>query len=151
MMTRTAVRALCATCVLLIGATLYGCASETESADQPQVPPPPSAVIVAPVVGASLSVADVTIELAAEHLTLAPAGTQEPNTGHLHLFINHDLTPEGEPIPQGEGIVHLGKAQTEHALEGLEPGDYTVIAVLGDWAHVRIPGAITDTVRFTVQ
>jgi hypothetical protein len=108
-------------------------------------------VILEPAQGAGLPAPDVTVRLGAENVTLAPAGTQEPNTGHLHLFVNHDLTPEGEPIPMGEGIVHLGQAQTEHTLEGLGPGEYTVIAVVGDWAHVRIAGAVTDTVRFSIE
>lgn len=114
-------------------------------------PPAPAAVIVAPADGAMLTGPDVRIELAADNITLAPAGTMEPNTGHLHLFLNHDLTPEGEVIPTGEGIMHLGKAQTGHLFEGLQPGDYTLIAVLADGAHVRLAGAATDTVRFMVH
>ncbi|MDH3458008.1 MAG: DUF4399 domain-containing protein [Gemmatimonadota bacterium] len=111
----------------------------------------PTAEIVQPADGTSVSGPNVTVELAVEHVNLAPAGTNEPNTGHLHLFINRDLTPEGEVIPVGEGIVHLGQAQREYLMEGLAPGEYVVIAVLGDWAHVRIPGAITDTARIVVQ
>jgi hypothetical protein len=151
-MPRTVVQVLRVVCVLVIGGPLAGCASDPETADREEAPPPaPRAVILEPTVDSIVPGPDVTIELTAEHVTLAPAGTQEPNTGHLHLFINHDLSPEGEPIPQGEGIVHLGKAQTEYTFEGVEPGDYTVIAVLGDWAHVRIPGSVTDTVRFSVN
>ena len=111
----------------------------------------PTVEIVRPADGASLEGPDVQIELAVQYVSLAPAGTDEPNTGHLHLFFNRDLTPEGEVIPVGEGIVHLGQAQSEYMMEGLEPGEHVVIAVLGDWAHVRIPGAATDTVRVTVQ
>lgn len=141
-------------CVVLAAALVFAVGCEREGrqrADTETVAGTvPAAVIVEPAHDAHLPVPDVLVRLAAEHITLAPAGTQEPNTGHLHLFINRDLTPPGEPIPQGEGIVHLGKAQTEHALLGLAPGDYTVIAVIGDWAHVRIADAVTDTVRFTV-
>ena len=127
--------------------------SEAEMQEAPApAPAVPTAVIAEPTEGAHVPAPNVTVRLAAEHVTLAPAGTQEPNTGHLHLFLNRDLSPEGEMVPQGEdGIVHLGKAQTEHVFEGLAPGDYTLIAVVGDWAHVRIPGSATDTVHFMVH
>ncbi len=110
-----------------------------------------AAVILTPAEGDTLTGPDVLVQLAAQGIELQPAGTDLPNTGHLHLYINRDLTPVGEPIPSESGIVHLGKAQTEHLLTGLTPGDYTVIAVIGDHLHVRIPGVATDTVRFTVR
>lgn len=140
--------------VLAAAAVLaMGCGRKPAQEQQQEAaaPPVPQAVIVAPTEGAMLTGPNVTIELAARHIALAPAGTMEPGTGHLHLFINHDLTPEGEVIPTGEGIVHLGQAQTEYTMEGAAPGNYTVIAVLADGAHVRLPGALTDTVHFMVH
>jgi hypothetical protein len=110
----------------------------------------PAAVIVAPQDGDEVTGPNLTIALAAEHITLRPAGVDEPNSGHLHLFIDRDPTPAGQVIPNEPGIVHLGQAQTEHLLENLEPGEHVVIAVLADYLHVRIPNAKTDTVRFTV-
>jgi len=111
----------------------------------------PAAVIVAPVDGATVQGPDVQVDLGVENITLAAAGMEEPGTGHLHLFINRDLTPVDEVIPAGDGIVHLGRPQTGHLLEGLAPGVYTIVAVLGDWAHVRIAEARTDTIRIVVQ
>lgn len=111
----------------------------------------PAAVIVSPADGATLDGPDVQVDLGVENIALAAAGMNEPGTGHLHLFINRDLTPVGEVIPAGEGIVHLGKPQSGYLLEGVEPGEYTIIAVLGDWAHVRLTEAHTDTVRIVVQ
>jgi hypothetical protein len=110
-----------------------------------------AAVILAPTDGDTLAGPGVQVQLAVEGIELQPAGTDLPNTGHLHLYVNHDLTPEGEPIPSEDGIVHLGKAQTEYVFAGLAPGDYTVVAVIGDHLHVRIPGVATDTVRITVR
>jgi hypothetical protein len=111
----------------------------------------PAAVIVSPADGATVTGPDVQVDLAVENITLAAAGTNEPGTGHLHLFINHDLTPVDEVIPAGDGIVHLGRPQSGYLFEGAEPGEYTIIAVLGDWAHVRIAEARTDTIRIVVQ
>lgn len=92
----------------------------------------------------------MTIELGAGGVSVVPAGTDQPNSGHHHLFIDRDVSPVGEPIPTEAGIVHLGLAQTSHVLEGLQPGEHTVIAVLGDFQHVRVGTVATDTVRFTV-
>lgn len=132
----------------LMAVTLMACTG----GDQPQRDlAVPTAMIVQPEDGASVTGPDVPIELAVDHVRLAPAGTEEPNTAHLHLFINRDVTPEGEVIPVGEGIVHLGQAQSDYTLAGVAPGNYTVIAVLGDWAHVRIAGAMTDTARIVVR
>jgi len=109
----------------------------------------PAAIIVSPTDGATVTGPSVRIELDAQGVTIVPAGTEQPNSGHHHLFVNHDLTPPGQPMPVEEGVIHLGAAQTEHVLENLEPGDYTVIAVLGNHIHVPLD-ASTDTVRFTV-
>ncbi len=111
----------------------------------------PMAVIVAPQDGDEITGPNFTIQLAAENIALRPAGVDEPNSGHLHLFIDREPTPVGEVIPNEPGIVHLGQAQTEFLLEGLEPGEHVVIAVLADYLHVALPEAKTDTVRFTVR
>jgi hypothetical protein len=127
-----------------------GCREAEPEADQP-VAKAAAAVIVAPVAGETVSGPSVRVELAVENIALRPAGVDESDSGHLHLFIDRDLTPAGEVIPSEDGIVHLGKAQTEHLLEALAPGEHTVIAVLGDYLHIRIADARTDTVRFSVR
>ena len=139
----------------LAAAVLIGCSGEQtdEQIGQAEmtVAPVPAAIIVAPLDGDTVTGPGVQVDLAVEHLALAPAGTDSAGTGHLHLFIDHDLSPVGEVIPVGEGIVHLGRAQSGHLVEGLAAGEHTIIAVIGDWAHVRIPDARTDTVRIVVR
>ena len=134
-----------ATLVLACGGEQSAEGAQTEESG------PPTATIVQPADGATLTGPDVGVEMAVRGISLARAGVDSANTGHLHLFINRDLTPEGEVIPVGDGIVHFGLAQSEHVFEGLEPGEYVVIVVLGDHMHVRIPGSRTDTVRITVR
>lgn len=113
---------------------------------------PPRVTITEPAEGAELDGASVTFVIAAENIALAPAGDATPGTGHLHLFVNQPVTAAGAAIPAGaEGIIHLGQAQTSHELTGLAPGEYTVVAVLGDLVHRTIDPQATDTVRFTVR
>ena len=92
----------------------------------------------------------VTVRLETHGVEIRPAGTDEPGTGHHHLFIDRDITPVGEPIPSVAGIVHLGMAQMEYVFEDLPPGDHTIIAVLGDHVHTRLPNVATDTVHVTI-
>lgn len=136
---------------LLAVAVSAGCReAEPEGEPATTAESAPAAVILAPQDGDEVTRPSFTIRLAAENIALRPAGVDEPNSGHLHLFIDREPTPAGAVIPNEPGIVHLGQAQTEYTLEGLEPGVHTVIAALADYLHVRLADAKTDTVRFTV-
>jgi hypothetical protein len=113
-------------------------------------PPQATATILEPADGAELATGEVRVVLGADHIEIVPAGDTSPNSGHHHLLLNTAIPPEGEAIPADQaGFVHLGQAQTEYTFDGLAPGDYTLIAVIGDFAHRVFPQA-TDTVRFTV-
>ncbi len=107
--------------------------------------------IVEPAEGATVTGPDVRVVLQAHGVEIVPAGVEQPNSGHHHLFMDVPVAAAGEPIPAGPGIVHLGGAQTEHTFEGLTPGEHVLIATLGDWLHVPIESVGADTVRFTIQ
>jgi hypothetical protein len=147
---------------LLIVVGLPGCergdSNETAdaAADTTAIPtmsaPVAHALIQEPQEGAEVDGKSVMIVLGVENLALAPAGDTTPGTGHHHLFINTPVVNAGEGIPVGApGIVHLGKAQTSHELTNLAPGEYTVIAVIGDLVHRRVDPQVLDTVRFRVK
>jgi hypothetical protein len=144
-------RAVLGTALLALAVTAGCRESEPEGEAAAMAESGPAAVIVAPQDGDEVTGPNLTIQLAAENIALRPAGVDELNSGHLHLFIDREPTPVGETIPTGPGIVHLGQAQTEHTIEGLEPGEHVVIAVLADYLHVSLADAKTDTVRFTVR
>ena len=127
---------------------LAACGERESPAEEPtQI----EAVIMMPTDAFTFDGPSARVRLGARNITVRPAGTDEPNTGHHHLFVNRDIVEEGELIPTGEGIVHLSGGQSEHTLENLTTGSYSVIAVLGDYEHVRLPDAKTDTVQFTVK
>lgn len=129
-------------------AGLLACGGGRETAQDADLGP--EVEITAPVSGEAVSGGTVAIRLAVRGVVIRPAGTDEPNAGHHHLFVDRDITPSGETIPAEEGIIHLGGGQTEHELP-LDPGTHTVIAVLGDYQHVRLAEVKTDTVRVVVN
>ncbi len=107
--------------------------------------------LVEPADGAVIDGSSVRIVFEVEGLEIVPAGTVQPRSGHHHLLVNTDLTPAGQPIPATPGVhIHLGQAQTDYTLTDLEPGDYRVIAVVGDAVHVPLDPLVVDTVTFTV-
>ncbi len=96
----------------------------------------------------------VTIHFGLSGMGIAPAGTQVPNTGHHHLFI--DAAPlEGdalnEAIPMDEHHVHFGKGQTE-AVVTLPKGSHTLQLVLGDWSHIpHNPPVMSERITVNVE
>ena len=96
----------------------------------------------------------VTIHFGLSGMGIAPAGTQVPNTGQHHLFI--DAAPlEGdalnEAIPMDEHHVHFGKGQTE-AVVTLPKGSHTLQLVLGDWSHIpHNPPVMSERITVNVE
>ena len=70
-----------------------------------------------------------------EGMTLAPAGTYEPETGHHHLIIDADLPNLSLPIPSSSNYLHFGKGQ-DHTQLTLIPGKHTLQLILGDGNHI---------------
>ena len=94
----------------------------------------------------------VTVKFSIEGMTLAPAGSSDPNTGHHHLLVDAAL-PDAmdQPIPKDEKHVHLGKGQTEAQLD-LPPGQHTLQLLLGDGNHVpQDPPVYSPQVLITVE
>ena len=69
-----------------------------------------------------------------EGMTLAPAGTYEPATGHHHLIIDADLPNLSLPIPSSSNYLHFGQGQ-DHTQLTLIPGNHTLQLILGDGNH----------------
>lgn len=109
----------------------------------------PRVFILSPENGAEVT-SPVTIEFGIEGFELAPAGTFEAGSGHHHLLVDTDLPPLDQPIPADDNHLHFGKAQTQTTLE-LEPGEHTLILLLGDGSHVPHDTAlISDPISITV-
>lgn len=107
--------------------------------------------IVSPVDGATVT-NPVNVKFGVESMTLAPAGTTTPGTGHHHLLVDADKLPAlDQPIPSDEHHMHFGKAQTETALT-LAPGKHTLQLLFGDGNHVpHSPAVVSQKITITVK
>ncbi len=123
-----------------------------ESPAPAQAEPPMTVMITAPAQDSEVDGGSVLVTLEVQGFTVVPAGDQTPRSGHHHLIVNADLPPMDAPIPVVEGqYIHMGAGQTELALTDLAPGEYTVIALVGDFAHVPLDPPVADTVHFVVR
>jgi hypothetical protein len=112
---------------------------------------PASVWFIEPRDGSTVPGPDVNVVLGVSGLRVVEAGVFEEGTGHHHIFLNADLTPMDAVIPVGvPGIIHMGLGQTEWLLEGVEPGEHRLIAVVADGAHIPLAPPVVDTIFFTV-
>jgi hypothetical protein len=84
---------------------------------------------------------------------IAPAGSQNPNTGHHHLLIDTQLSPDQmkQPIPVDAQHRHFGGGQTEVMLT-LPPGQHTLQLLLGDGTHTpHEPPVVSPVIKLTVK
>jgi len=134
--------------------------SDAPPADEPADPAPaaateapaPRVFIESPAAGAEIDGPVVEVTLRVENLTIVPAGDQQPNSGHHHLFLDADVSEAGVPIPAEAGrIVHMGDGSSTYRFENVAPGQHRLIAVIGDWQHVPLAPSVEDTVVFVVR
>jgi hypothetical protein len=109
------------------------------------------AYIISPKNGDTVS-SPFTVQFGLKGMGIAPAGVNQPNTGHHHLLIDVAQMPDmATALPNDEHIRHFGGGQTEVDLT-LPAGTHTLQLVLGDYVHVPhdapiISEKITVTVR----
>lgn len=114
-------------------------------------PTEPKVYIVSPADGAMLT-GPVTVRFGLSGMGVAPAGVDQPNTGHHHLLIDVDkLPPMDQPIPKDNQHRHFGGGQTETVLE-LPPGKHTLQLILGDAQHMpHVPPVVSQKVSIVVE
>ncbi|MDG1081529.1 MAG: DUF4399 domain-containing protein [Porticoccaceae bacterium] len=95
---------------------------------------------------------EVKVVFGIEGMSVAPAGTDTPNSGHHHLLINVEQMPDMTmPLPASDSIRHFGKGQTETTLN-LAPGTHRLQLLLGNYAHIpHNPPVMSDVIEITVK
>jgi hypothetical protein len=86
-------------------------------------------------------------------MKVAPAGTNEPNSGHFHLLIDTQLSAEEKQyaITKDDQHLHFGKGQTETSLT-LPPGKHTLQLVMGDGNHMlNNPPVMSDIITIMLK
>lgn len=166
--------------LLLLLAALGACSKTPESAPPAATPPAPTTAPAAPAAttetpaapaatvaqqkapeGASVSFANLKdgdsvsspfkVTFAVSGMSVAPAGTTEPGSGHFHLLIDTDLPPQNLPLPSDEHVLHFGKAQTDTDVT-LPPGPHTLQIEFADGAHVPFdPPVVSERINITVK
>ena len=130
-----------------------GTPSESTAAETPARTPSQAGArvyLIEPANGATVK-SPVTVKFGIEGMGLAPAGSEEPNSGHHHLLINTALKDYDVPIPADHQHKHFGKAQTEATVE-LPPGKHTLQAVLGDRNHIpHEPPVQSEVITINVE
>ena len=93
----------------------------------------------------------VLVQFGLAGMGVAPAGSQNPNTGHHHLIIDSDTPPAGMPIAMDEKHRHFGGGQTEISVP-LTPGNHTLQLVLADGGHIpHNPAVVSEKISVTVD
>ncbi len=78
------------------------------------------------------------VKLGISGMSLAPAGTRKPNTGHFHIFIDVPAAAGMDfmrPVHRDKHHIDLSNGGNEATLR-LSPGKHTLQLVLGDWQHI---------------
>jgi hypothetical protein len=148
--------------VMLVALSLAACGDNSSSPQQAKKEAAPTADGRTPSpAGAKVTILEpkdkatvkspVTVKFGVEGMEVAPAGTDKPNTGHHHLFIDAKLDDPSTSIPADANHIHYGKGQTEAQVE-LAPGKHTLQDVFADKNHVpHNPPVVSDVVTITVE
>lgn len=125
------------------------------TAQAQQMPSPPDAkVFIVNLKDGDTVTSPFKVEFGISGMTIAKAGTTDPNTGHHHLFVDVIFNPAdaAKPIPPNDvHHMHFGGGQTE-ATVTLPPGKHTLQLVLADGKHVpHNPPVFSQPITVTVQ
>lgn len=93
---------------------------------------------------------DVTLHFGLLKMGVAPAGVDNPNTGHHHVLVDTKLPPLDKPIPNDFNHLHFGAGQTAATIT-LTPGKHTLQLLFADENHVpHDPAIMSAPIEVTV-
>lgn len=116
------------------GATAPG-ASPTAAASTRKPSPKDARVYFVGIENGSVIRPQVTIRFGLANMGIAPAGVDNPNTGHHHMLIDAKLPDLNSPLPNDFNHLHFGAGQTE-ATVTLPLGKHSLRLVFADENHV---------------
>ena len=112
----------------------------------------PRAWFAAPADGDTVAAGGVRVVVSVDGVKLVPAtGVRVDGEGHLHFFLDRDVTRAGVPIPNDPNIVHVGTGATEHVFSSISPGWHRIITVFAFGDHAPDTTVRSDTIRIFVK
>jgi hypothetical protein len=99
------------------------------------MPPDAKVYIIWPQDGQVIQGGKFWVRMGLSNAGIAPAGVEQPFTGHHHILVDTDLPSMDEAIPNDKHHLHFGRGQTEARLE-LPPGRHTLQLLMGDADHI---------------
>jgi len=121
--------------LLFAGVALTASAAVAQSSNGLTVSPPGAEVYFIDLKDGATVQEKFKIHFGLKNMSLAPAGSNVPNSGHHHLLVDTLLPPLNRPIPNDFNHLHFGAGQTEAEIT-LKPGPHTLQLLLGDKDHV---------------
>jgi hypothetical protein len=110
----------------------------------------PRVFFVEPENNATLPVTSTAV-IGVEGLTVEPSGAVKPGSGHLHILLDTNFIPAGDPVPKDATHIHLGTGAMTSTLV-LEPGPHTLRVQFTDGAHMALDGdEYQDEIKVTVK
>lgn len=135
---------------IALGAPLLLASDVPMQADVTQSPEGAGLEIISPKDGDTVT-SPVVVLFGLAGMGVAPAGTNNPNTGHHHLIIDSPLPNLEFAIPKDAKHRHFGGGQTQVSLE-LEPGKHSLQLLLGDYRHIpHNPPLSSAVIHITVH
>lgn len=64
-----------------------------------------------------------------------PGAEKAISGDHVHVFLDRDLPPVGEPVPRDDPRIAHVVGDSTFTFQGVEPGPHRVTVVVGDSAH----------------
>lgn len=91
----------------------------------------------------------VKVVMQVQGMKVEAAGEVVPNSGHHHLIIDGESTPEGTVVPADASHIHFGQGQTETEVE-LSPGKHTLTLQFANGAHQSYGPDMSQTITIEV-
>ena len=132
-------------------------AAEVAVVEQPSAPPPrtvspagAAVFFITPADGDTVR-NPVRVEFGIDGMSVAPAGVNQPHSGHHHLLVDTDPPDMGLPVPADSNHIHFGDGSTFTELT-LAPGEHTLRLLLADYAHIpHNPPVMSEPITITVE
>jgi hypothetical protein len=116
-------------------------------------PSTPRVWVASPADGDTVPAAGFDVQVSVEGVRLVPAAPNRvEGEGHLHFFIDREVTRLDMPIPiDSATIVHMGNAASSYTFRNLSPGPHRLILVYAYGDHTPDVKVATDTLNIVVK